>query len=95
MESTKVKQVEQDTWIIAKVEYEFWKNITYARRGIHKQDLKSSGGRVSEFRRSVIRHSPATGPPVRHRQSVIISGLPSPSLTALPLSLNYSLLPLI
>ena len=35
-----------------------------------------SGGGVSKFRRSVIRRSPVTGPA---RQSVIISGWPSPS----------------
>ena len=39
----------------------------------------TSGGRVSKFRRSVIYHSLATGPPDRHSQSVSPSSLCSVS----------------
>ena len=49
----------------------------------------SSGGRVSKFCRSVIRHSPAAGPPVPHHQSVIISGRPSPSVVSPSLRHRY------
>ena len=38
----------------------------------HTPELINSGGRVSKFCRSVIRHSPAACPPVRYHQSIII-----------------------